>query len=176
MEVTMSCQLPAAAEMVLGREPEIRIRPFQPGDEPAFRRLNEAWITKHFGATEEADRAILGDPWGKVINPGGQILLVVVVGEAIACCALVPMEPGVFELAKMAVTERCQGRGIGRKLLEHTVAQARALGAHKLCLETNSKLENAIHLYETVGFRHLPPERRKPSPYSRSNVQMALDL
>jgi GNAT superfamily N-acetyltransferase len=175
MEVTMSCQLPAAAEMVLGREPEVRIRPFQPGDEPAFRRLNEEWISKHFGL-EETDRITLGDPWGKVINPGGHIFLAVAGSEAIGCCALIAMEPGVFELAKMAVTERCQGRGIGRKVLEYTVAQARALGARKLLLETNSKLENAIHLYEAIGFRHVPAERRTPSPYARSNVQMEMEL
>src|SRR5262249_28062000 len=131
MEATMSSQLPTAVEMILGTFPEIEIRPFQPGDEPDFRRLNEEWITKHFGTTEEADRAILSDPWGKVIKGGGHIFIAVSNGEAIGCCALVATEPGVFELAKMAVSEPCQGRGIGRKLLEHTVAQARALGAQR---------------------------------------------
>jgi putative acetyltransferase len=50
---------------------------------------------------------------------------------------------------------------------------ARALGATKLTLATNSKLPNAIHLYESLGFRHLPPE---PSPYARANVFMEMDL
>ena len=86
------------------------------------------------------------------------------------------MEPGIFEVAKMAVSDRYQGRGTGRKVLEYTVAQARALGARRLYLETNSKLANAIHLYESVGFRHLPPDRVTPSPYARSNVQMEMLL
>ncbi len=171
----MPSQLPTSEETVPTALPEIRIRPFQPGDEPEFRRLNEEWIAKHFGI-EEKDRITLGDPWGKIIKPGGHIYVAVSSGEAIACCALVAMEPGVFEVAKMAVTERCQGRGIGRKVLEHTVAQAKALGARRLYLETNSKLANAIHLYEAVGFCHLPPERVKPSPYARSNVQMEMFL
>jgi GNAT superfamily N-acetyltransferase len=161
--------------MILGMSPEVQIRPFQPGDEPAFRRLNEEWISRHF-RLEEHDRATLGDPWGKIIRPGGQIFLALSGGEAIACCALVVIEQGVFELSKMAVTERCQGRGIGRRLLEHTVAQAKAMGARRLCLDTNSKLANAIHLYESVGFRHLPPERRTSSAYARSNVQMEMEL
>jgi putative acetyltransferase len=153
----------------------IRIRPFQPGDEKAFRQLNEEWIAKHF-SIEEADRATLGDPAGKILKPGGHIFIAVSGDEPIGCCALVVMEPGVFELAKMAVTERCQGRGIGRKVLEYTVAQARALGARGLYLQTSSKLPNAIHLYESIGFRHLPPERVKPSLYVRSDVQMEMHL
>jgi len=37
-------------------------------------------------------------------------------------------------------------------------------------------LENAIRLYESLGFRHLPPERITVSPYARSDVQMELVL
>ena len=46
----------------------------------------------------------------------------------------------------------------------------------RLYLETNRKLALAIRLYESVGFRHLPPERVVPSPYARANVYMELDL
>lgn len=68
------------------------------------------------------------------------------------------------------------GAGIGRRLLAATIEGARALGARRLYLETNSKLATAIHLYESLGFRHVPPERVTPSPYARSNVQMELHL
>jgi ribosomal protein S18 acetylase RimI-like enzyme len=82
----------------------------------------------------------------------------------------------VFEVAKMAVSERYRGRGIGRKLLEYTIAQAKVLGAHTLELASNTKLANAVHLYESLGFRHLPLERVEPSPYARANVFMELHL
>ena len=52
------------------------------------------------------------------------------------------------------------------------IAQAKVLGATRLYLETGTKLTNAIHLYESLGFRHLPPERVVPSPYARANVFM----
>jgi GNAT superfamily N-acetyltransferase len=74
----------------------------------------------------------------------------------------------------MTVTEGHRGRGLGRKLLEHTVELARELGAASLYLETNSSLVDAIHLYHEVGFRHLPPERVTPSPYARADVFMEL--
>ena len=86
------------------------------------------------------------------------------------------MAPGEYEVAKMAVTESCRRSGIGRQLLEKAIAEACALGAHRLYLETNRKLASAIRLYESLGFRHLPPERVVPSAYARANVYMELFL
>jgi GNAT superfamily N-acetyltransferase len=76
----------------------------------------------------------------------------------------------------MAVTESFQRAGVGRCLLEAAIGAARAAGATRLYLETNRKLGPAIRLYESVGFRHLPPERVVPSPYVRSDVSMELVL
>jgi putative acetyltransferase len=150
----------------------IELRLFRYEDAAAFRRLNEAWIKKYFGL-EEQDNEVLGDPVGYIIEPGGQIIIATLGNRAVGCCALKPMEPGVFEVAKMAVAEDLRGRGIGRKVLARTIAEAKAMGATKLYLETNSKLANAIHLYETLGFQHLPT---KQSPYVRANVFMELAL
>jgi GNAT superfamily N-acetyltransferase len=151
----------------------ILLRSFQRGDEAAFRALNEQWIAKYF-AIEEKDRATLNDPAGKILARGGHIFMAERNGACVGTCALLAMEPGVYEVAKMAVEEGLRGAGIGRLVLEHTVAEAKKLGAHRLYLETNDQLHNAIHLYESVGFRHLPPERVTPSPYARSNVFMEM--
>jgi len=155
--------------------PEIAFRLFQHGDTGAFYELNAAWITKYF-RLEAHDLVQLRDPEGNIILPGGQIVMAVAGEERIGCCALILVAPGVFEVAKMAVSERYRGHGIGRKLLEYTIAQARLLGAHTLELASNSKLANAVHLYESLGFRHLPPEQIEPSPYARANVFMELHL
>ena len=74
----------------------------------------------------------------------------------------------------MTVAERCRGLGIGKKLLAHVIEHARAMGAERLYLETNRELQSAIHVYESLGFEHLPPERIHPSPYARANVYMEL--
>ena len=153
----------------------VTIRTFQPGDEDAFRSLNENWISKHF-KMEAHDYETLDDPHTHILKPGGQILCVEEDGAVFGCVALVPMqEARSFELAKMAIDDSWQGRGMGRRLLTATVGYARdVLKAKKLFLESNAKLENAVHLYETVGFRHLPPERVKASPYARADVHMEL--
>jgi GNAT superfamily N-acetyltransferase len=151
------------------------IREFEAGDEDAFRRLNEEWIVRYF-VLEKKDVEALASPRETVLDRGGRILFAVQDGEPVGCCALLAMGRDEFEVAKMAVTEAAQGRGIGRMLLEATVETARAAGAKRLFLETNSKLSPAIRLYESVGFRHVPEERRKASPYARSNVQMEMSL
>ena len=153
----------------------IVIRPFRAADAEAFRVLNEAWIGRLFGI-EEKDRSTLGDPEGKILARGGHIFMVVDGGTAVGCCALLALQPGVYEVAKMTVAESHRGRGLGRKLLVETVALGKGLGARSLYLETNSSLVDAIHLYEEVGFRHLPPERVTPSPYARANVFMEMVL
>jgi GNAT superfamily N-acetyltransferase len=154
---------------------DLTIRAFEPGDEGAFRALNEEWISKYFGM-EDKDRVILADPIGRILQPGGRIYIALHDDEPIGCCALIPMEPSVFELAKMAVSENYRSQGIGRRLLEYVIIQSKAQGARRLYLETNSSLRNAIHLYESVGFRHLPPERVTPSPYARADVYMEMLL
>jgi GNAT superfamily N-acetyltransferase len=150
----------------------VEVRVYRPEDAVAFRELNEAWIRKYF-AMEEHDREMLGDPEGYIRRRGGEIVMAFVEGRAVGCCALILVRPGVFELAKMAVSEELRGRGVGRRVLEAAVEQARGMGASLLVLATNSKLENAVHLYESVGFRHLPPE---PSPYVRADVFMEMVL
>ncbi|HVH86961.1 MAG TPA: GNAT family N-acetyltransferase [Terriglobales bacterium] len=154
---------------------EVRVRPFESGDELAFRELNEAWIAKYF-TIEDAERDLLEDPVGNILQIGGYIFMAVADTLPVGCCALIPMQPGEFELAKMAVEERLRGRGIGRKVLEYAIAHARKIGATRLYLETNRKLENAIHLYESVGFRHVSPDQVIPSPYTRANVFMEMSL
>lgn len=152
--------------------PSVQLRAFQPADATAFRDLNQAWIERFF-RMEPHDYEVLGDPMVHIMQPGGHIFMVWAEGRAIGCCALIFVRPGVFEVAKMAVAEEYRGHGVGRKLLAYVIEQARALGADLLVLATNSSLANAVHLYESLGFRHLPPE---PSPYTRANVFMNLPL
>jgi GNAT superfamily N-acetyltransferase len=154
-------------------EDEVTIREFARGDEDAFYRLNEEWIVRYF-AMEPKDRAALEDPHGEILDRGGRMFFAVFRGEIVGCCALLASGPGEFEVAKMAVTQSAQGKGIGRRLLRAVIDAARAAGAARLFLESNSRLAPAISLYETAGFRHIPPERRAASPYARCDVSMEL--
>jgi GNAT superfamily N-acetyltransferase len=154
----------------------IEFRSLAPGDDStAFRTLNEEWITRYF-ALEAKDREILNDPVHSILLKGGHIFMAYAGAEAVGCVALIPMRNGVYELSKMAVSPHLRGRGIGRRLLQHAIAEARSLGVSSLFLGSNTRLKDAVHLYESVGFRHVKPETLPPMPYSRADVFMELSL
>jgi|SRR5450631_1445753 len=153
---------------------QIVVRKFVGGDEEAFRLLNEEWIVPLFGL-EDADRRILGDPQTHILSAGGQIYMALDGEKRVGTCALVKMGEGEFEVAKMGVAGEIRGRGIGRLLLEFVVADSREIGAKRLYIESNSSLKGAIHLYESMGFSHLPPGQGHPH-FARGNVFMELRL
>jgi len=177
----MQAIMQATAEMIAERKQgfqagEVKIRPLEIGrDSSAFRSLNEEWITRYF-VLEPKDRETLGDPENTILRKGGRIFIAYVQGKALGCVALIPMENGVYELSKMAVSPESRGLGIGRKVLEYAIAQARELGAKSLFLGSNSVLKSAVHLYESIGFRHVPQEKLPDMHYSRANVFMETPL
>ena len=154
----------------------ILIRPFaSEADAAAFRALNEQWITKHF-AMEPKDVETLSDPESSILSKGGFIFMAYAADEPVGCVALIPIGKGVYELSKMAVSPHQRGQGIGRRLLLEAIAQAKSSGARSLFLGSSTKLPDAIHLYEAVGFRHVPPDTLPPMPYTRANVFMEMSL
>src|SRR5581483_10877480 len=105
---------------------------------------------------------------------GGRVLFALADGQAVGCCALMALADGGFELAKMAVADAYKGRGLGRALMAAAVERARAAGAPRLYLETNSGLAPALALYRSFGFADITPA--EPSPYARADVCMELRL
>ena len=154
---------------------QVTFREFETGDGEAFRRLNEQWIEKYF-VLEDKDRLTLNHPEKYILNPGGHIYFATLDDEIVGCCALIATGPDSYEVAKMAVDESRRNLGIGKAMLGHVVEAARVLRARKLTLETNSRLMNAIHVYEALGFRHVDATLVEPSPYRRADVFMEMVL
>ena len=61
------------------------------------------------------------------------------------------------EIKRMYVRPAFRGRGLGRLMLEHLVAHARAQGLSVVRLETGIHQREAIALYESSGFRRIGP-------------------
>ena len=154
---------------------EISVRQFQAGDAAAFRRLNEEWITRFF-RIEPKEELILANPQRTILDTCGRIFFASAGDRCVGCCALIRLKDKEFEVAKMAVEPACQGAGIGRRLLGAVIEEARVAGAQRLYLETNHVLQPAIRLYESLGFKHIDPDRVIPSAYARADVYMELIL
>ena len=150
---------------------KVVIVPYRHEHRAAFRDINAEWIEAHF-ELEPEDLHQLANPQ-HILDAGGVIFIALEDGEAVGTTALVSLESGGFELAKMAVSPTVRGHGTGRLLGEAAIAEARRRRAKEVYLESNRKLESAIALYRKLGFVEVD---RGPSPYARCDIQMALAL
>ncbi|HEY8895942.1 MAG TPA: helix-turn-helix domain-containing GNAT family N-acetyltransferase, partial [Niastella sp.] len=151
---------------------DVQIVDYKPDYQQAFRDLNEQWISKYF-KMEAADHKALDNPQQNIIDKGGHILVALYNNEPVGVCALMKMDDPVYEyeLAKMAVSPKAQGKSIGWLLGKAIIEKARSLGAKKLYLESNTILEPAINLYHKLGFQKVIGHA---TPYERCNIQMEL--
>ncbi len=159
-------------EKKLRESKAVEIVDYQPKYQPAFKQLNEEWITTWF-KMEEADYKSLDHPDDYILNKGGCIIIALHEGEPIGTCALIKVDDKMYELAKMAVSPKAKGRGIGYLLGVAIIEKAKEMGAKKLVLECNTILKPAISLYHKLGFKKVAGI---PSPYDRANIRMELSL
>lgn len=150
-------------------DPVIIIAPYRPDHASAWRSLNEDWLVAGGYALEAKDQLVLGDPEGAILSKGGHIFIAERDGAPVGCCSLMAMDDGGYEVGKMAVLAAARGLNLGYRLLEACEATARAAGAPRLYLETNTAQTHAIALYRRFGFTDLPP---RPSPYARADTWM----
>jgi putative acetyltransferase len=97
-------------------------------------------------------------------------------GTIVGCGALKELGGARGELKSMRVADAFLGRGFGRAMLEHLVAEARARGMTSLWLETGSApaFTPALRLYESAGFvRRGPFDGYVEDPFS---IFMSRDL
>lgn len=153
---------------------DVKIVEFEPQYAEAFKSLNVEWISTYF-EMEEADYKALDNPEEYILNKGGKIFVALYKNEPVGVCALIKMNnPNYdFEMAKMAVSPKAQGKNIGWLLGEAIVESAKNLGASKIYLESNTILKPAINLYNKLGFQKV---FGLETPYKRCNIQMELVL
>ena len=139
-----------------------------------FYNLNIEWL-KTFFYVEAYDEEVLSSPEKYIINKGGYIFFAKLKDEVVGTVALMPMkENNVFELTKMAVSPKHRGAKIGQLILQKCIDFSKENNINTLILYSNTKLENAIHIYKKYGFIEIPVEEN--SPYSRGDIKMILHI
>lgn len=152
----------------------IEIVNYESAYKEVFRDLNVEWISTYF-KMEASDFKALENADSYILQNGGYILVALLNKEPVGVCALIKMNDPIydFELAKMAVAPKAQGKKIGWLIGEAIKEKARSVGAKTLYLESNTILMPAISLYRKLGFIEV---FGRTSPYERCNIQMSLDL
>lgn len=100
---------------------------------------------------------------GRYAAPDGRLFLAFVDENPAGCIALRKLEEGVCEMKRLFVREDFRGRKIGIILIEKLIEEAKAIGYQKMRLDTYpAKMANAVKLYESHGFREIPPYYDNP--------------
>ncbi len=135
-------------------QPNLIIHEYRDELASVFRDINVQWIESMF-RLEQVDRDVLDHPREHIIDKGGVILFVELIGVGIVgACALKNTGGSAYELTKMGVLESARGHKAGEYLLNAIIDRAHAIGADPLYLLTNTQCAAAIHLYEKLGFEH----------------------
>lgn len=104
-----------------------------------------------FGVGSATDEEVLRLP-ASYVEHGGAFWVAEDELGLLGSCGIFPLDAATFELRKMYVHRRARGRGVGSRLLERAVEEARGRGAATLVLDTLHTMEAAIRLYERYGF------------------------
>lgn len=150
----------------------IRIDTYRPEHAARFAELNREWLVR-YNLLESSDQAQLVDPEAYFLQGGGQIFVALHQDQVVGTCAISPYGEAL-EIAKLAVAPEFRGQGLARRLVSRCIAHAREQGARRITLLSNSQLQAAIRLYESVGFKHHPvPD---VTGYHTADVFMVLEL
>ena len=126
----------------------------------AAKRLIRAHFAAHSTAHGPEDTepiiAALPEPY---VPPRGGLWVAFVDGVGSGCAALREIDADTAEVKRMYVEPEMRGKGIARTLARHVIEQARRFGYSKLRLGTLRSMRPAQMLYESLGFKSVPPYR-----------------
>ncbi|HEY4060772.1 MAG TPA: GNAT family N-acetyltransferase [Puia sp.] len=85
------------------------------------------------------------------------------------------LPPGTCELVKMYLSSEARGKGLGRQIIERSLAFAGKSGYRHVYIETMPELRKAMSVYEKLGFYYLDGPMGNTGHYGCS-IWMLKDL
>lgn len=85
-------------------------------------------------------------------------------GQPGGSAILTEVAAGTFKLSKLFLPKKHRGKGIGRKLLDASVAHVRKAKGKEIYLRTRDSYREAIRLYDRSGWIRHPEEVAPPGP------------
>jgi ribosomal protein S18 acetylase RimI-like enzyme len=96
---------------------------------------------------------------GKYAPPRGALLLAAGQG----CVGVRPLDAQTAEMKRLFVRPGARGQGLGRRLAQAAIADARERGFSRMVLDSiGEKMGEAVALYRSLGFREIAPYYENP--------------
>lgn len=141
--------------------PEVVIRQHRPGDVGWVVQRQTLLYEREYGwdGSYEALAAQIGADFLNNFKPGREGAWIAEMGsEPVGAVFLVEAGEDTGKLRLLHVEPAARGLGIGRRLVERCIAEARAAGYRRLVLWTNDVLKSACRLYQAAGFELVEEE------------------
>ena len=108
------------------------------------------------------DQEVNGLP-GNYAPPAGRLLLAVEGARVAGCIALRSLNDRDCEMKRLYVRPEFRGQGLGKQLVTTLIDAASQIGYERMLLDTlPGKMDLAIALYRSFGFREIAPYYNNP--------------
>ena len=138
-----------------------KIRPGRDSDTAGFIALiGECW-SQYRGVILDVDGEMpeLRSLATYYASKGGRLWAAEAAGQIIGMIATMPHGAGTWEICRVYTLPSTHGSGLGRQLLETAEAHARAAGATRLVLWSDTRFDRAHRFYEKQGYVRAGPIR-----------------
>lgn len=99
-------------------------------------------------------------------------------GRLLGCGAMRRIRQDAVEMKHMFVRPEAQGHGLGRRLFEMRLEEAKVMGCRTVYVDTAKGNRVMLSMYEKHGFQYIPryPENANPPEYEPYLVFMKFEL
>lgn len=105
----------------------------------------------------------LADLPGDYALPDGRLLLATYDDQLAGCVALHKLDSRICEMKRLYLRPQFRGKGIGRALADHIIAEARQIGYPRMRLDTvEPVMKDAVAMYRKLGFKEIAPYCANP--------------
>lgn len=127
-----------------------------------FRALLMQYAAEREGSFSERMVQDLRDLPGRYAAPDGGLFIALCDGEPVATAAWTKFNAALMEMKRVYVQPAQRGMGIGRRLSQRIIDEARRRGFAQVGISTWATATPAITLYESLGFQQIAPFKTSP--------------